>query len=132
MKNVLLLKVLAIKHYEWVRENPVKRVSKGKVSNLVERWLTLEEEQKLLAPSPRWLKQIITFALNTGLRLSEILIHTYIPHLKDLRIILRTFFCIIPSMIFSPTFTRFPAAAFTPTSFSDELTHFPEDLGFLR
>jgi integrase len=64
---------LAIKHWEWIKENPVKKVSKEKVNNLIERWLTLEEEQQLLASSPRWLKEIITFAINTGLRLSEIL-----------------------------------------------------------
>ena len=64
---------LAIKHWEWVKENPVKKVSKEKVNNLIERWLTPEEEQKLLASSPTWLKEIITFAINTGLRLSEIL-----------------------------------------------------------
>jgi integrase len=64
---------LAIKEWEWVKENPVKKVSKEKVNNLIERWLTLEEEQKLLASSPTWLKEIITFAINTGLRLSEIL-----------------------------------------------------------
>ena len=64
---------LAIKEWEWVKENPVKKVSKEKVNNLIERWLTLEEEKKFLASSPRWLKEIITFAINTGLRLSEIL-----------------------------------------------------------
>jgi integrase len=64
---------LAIKEWEWVRENPVKKVSKEKVNNLIERWLTLEEEQKLLGSSPRWLKGIIIFAINTGLRQSEIL-----------------------------------------------------------
>ena len=64
---------LAINHWEWVKENPVKKVAKEKVNNLIERWLTLEEEQKLLASSPRWLKEIIIFAINTGLRLSEIL-----------------------------------------------------------
>jgi integrase len=64
---------LAIKHWEWVKENPVKKVSKEKVNNMIERWLTLEEEQKLLASSPIWLKEIIIFAINTGLRLSEVL-----------------------------------------------------------
>jgi integrase len=64
---------LAIKEWEWIKENPVKRVSREKVNNLIERWLTLEEEQKLLASSPSWLKEILTFAINTGLRLSEIL-----------------------------------------------------------
>ena len=35
--------------------------------------MTLEEEERLLAFSPKWLQEIITFAVNTGLRQSEIL-----------------------------------------------------------
>ena len=64
---------LAIKEWEWVRENPVAKVSKEKVDNQVERWLTLEEEEKLLASSLGWLNKIISFAIATGLRQSEIL-----------------------------------------------------------
>ena len=63
----------AVKEWEWVAENPVQRVSKDKVQNLIERWLTSEEEQRLLAASPGWLQEIIVFAVNTGLRQSEIL-----------------------------------------------------------
>jgi integrase len=43
------------------------------VNNQIERWLTLEEEKKLLAVSPVWLQEIIIFAIHTGLRRSEIL-----------------------------------------------------------
>jgi integrase len=64
---------LAIKEWEWVRENPVKKVSKEKVNNLIERWLTLEEENKLLESSLGWLKEIMSFAIATGFRESEIL-----------------------------------------------------------
>jgi integrase len=64
---------LSMKEWEWTKDNPVSRVSKEKVSNLIERWLTLEEESQLLLPSPEWLKEIIIFAVNTGLRQSEIL-----------------------------------------------------------
>jgi integrase len=64
---------LAIKEWEWVRDNPVRRVSKEKVDNQVERWLTREEEEALVSRSPEWLGQIIVFAINTGLRESEIL-----------------------------------------------------------
>jgi integrase len=64
---------LAIKEWEWVNENPVKKVSKEKVNNLIERWLTFEEENRLLSVSPKWLREIIIFAINTGLRQSEIL-----------------------------------------------------------
>lgn len=64
---------LAIKEWEWVSDNPVKKISKEKVNNQVERWLTLEEEEKLLNASPDWLREIISFAVNTGLRQGEIL-----------------------------------------------------------
>ncbi|MDZ4734448.1 MAG: site-specific integrase [Nitrospirota bacterium] len=64
---------LAVKEWEWVAENPVHKVSKEKVRNLIERWLTVEEEQRLLAASPGWLQEIIVFAINTGFRQSEIL-----------------------------------------------------------
>jgi integrase len=64
---------LAVKEWEWVAENPVQKVSKEKVRNLIERWLTAEEEGRLLSASPVWLQEIIVFAANTGLRQSEIL-----------------------------------------------------------
>ncbi len=64
---------LAVREWEWVAENPVLRVSKEKVRNQIERWLTVEEERQLLAASPVWLQEIITFAVNTGLRQGEIL-----------------------------------------------------------
>jgi integrase len=64
---------LAVKEWEWVDFNPVSRVTKERVDNEVERWLTHEEEDKLLASSPQWLKEIVVFALNTGLRQAEIL-----------------------------------------------------------
>ena len=64
---------LAVKEWEWVAENPVHKVSKEKVRNLIERSLTAEEEQRLLGASPEWLQEIILFAANTGLRQSEIL-----------------------------------------------------------
>src|SRR3989304_4814935 len=64
---------LAMKEWEWVDLNPVSKVSKEKVNNQIERWLTYEEEEKLLAASPHWLQEIIIFAVNTGLRQGEIL-----------------------------------------------------------
>jgi integrase len=64
---------LAIREWEWIEVNPVSRVSKERVNNQVERWLTHDEEQSLLAVSPIWLQEIITFAINTGMRQSEIL-----------------------------------------------------------
>ena len=64
---------LAIREWEWCKENPVSRVSKFRVNNQIERWLTFEEEQKLLSVSPSWLQEMIIFAINTGLRQSELL-----------------------------------------------------------
>ena len=64
---------LAMKEWEWVRENPVLNVSKLRVSNFIERWLTYKEEARLLAASPDWLRDIVVFAVNTGLRQGEIL-----------------------------------------------------------
>ncbi|MGC1455368.1 MAG: site-specific integrase, partial [Nitrospirota bacterium] len=64
---------LAVKEWEWMEYNPVSRVSRERVNNQVERWLTFEEQEKLLAVSPLWLREIIIFAVNTGWRRSEIL-----------------------------------------------------------
>jgi len=64
---------LAIKEWEWCKENPVRKVSKEKVNNLRERWLTLEGEESLLKESPKWLQEMIVFSINTGLRQGEIL-----------------------------------------------------------
>ena len=64
---------IAIREWGLASDNPVKKVRKERVSNNIERWLTLEEEKKLLKTSPRWLQEIIVFAINTGLRRSEIL-----------------------------------------------------------
>jgi len=64
---------LAMREWEWVDSNPVSRVSKEKVNNKVERWLTNEEEQSILALSPAWLREVVIFAINTGLRQGELM-----------------------------------------------------------
>lgn len=64
---------LAIKEWEWCRNNPMHRVSMEPVHNQIDRWLTLDEEERLLAASPAWLREVIIFALNTGMRQGEIL-----------------------------------------------------------
>ncbi|MDG6004969.1 MAG: site-specific integrase [Candidatus Brocadia sp.] len=63
---------LAIKEWEWIKENPVSKVSKEK-ENKRERWLSEDEEKKLLENSPQWLRDIIVFAVYTGLREDELL-----------------------------------------------------------
>jgi len=77
---------LGIREWEWVRENPVDRVRREKVNNARDRWLTVEEQNRLLdncviyvtglknVKEPRyWLQEIVLFALNTGMRQDEIL-----------------------------------------------------------
>ena len=62
---------LAIKEWEWCTDNPVIKVSKEKVNNFIERWITDEEEERLLKVSRKWLQEMIVFALYTGLRQGE-------------------------------------------------------------
>ena len=65
---------LALKEWEWVRENPTSKVSLEEEDNKRDRWLTFEEEDRLLEVChPPWMKEIVLFALNTGMRLGEIL-----------------------------------------------------------
>jgi integrase len=64
---------LCVKDWEWLRVNPIHKVSKEKVNNKIDRWLRPDEENRLLAASAAWLGEIIVFAMSTGLRQSEIL-----------------------------------------------------------
>lgn len=64
---------MAVREWEWCRDNPVKRVRMEKEGPPRDRWLTYEEEKRLLDTCPAWLKEIVTFALNTGMRQGEIL-----------------------------------------------------------
>ena len=64
---------LAIREWELIDKNPASKVKKERVRNTIERWLSLEEEKRLLLASPGWLQEIILFAIHTGLRRGEIL-----------------------------------------------------------
>lgn len=64
---------LASGEWELCRDNPVKRVSMEKENNARDRWLRAQEEEKLLSVSDKWLCEVILFALNTGMRIEEIL-----------------------------------------------------------
>ncbi len=64
---------LAVREWEWCKDNPVSRVSGERFNNQIDRWLSHEEESMLLTACPGWLKEIIIFALNTGMRQGEIL-----------------------------------------------------------
>ena len=56
-----------------IDRNPIAGVSILPGAVRRDRWITKEEEDRLLLNSPVWLAAIIEFALNTGMRRSEIL-----------------------------------------------------------
>ena len=64
---------LAVKKWEWLKDNPVSRVPKDKENNERDRWLTFDEEKRFLDNCPERLSEIVIFALNTGLRQDELL-----------------------------------------------------------
>jgi integrase len=67
---------VAIREWEWLRDNPVSRLSFAVGNrNARDRWLTGEEEQKLLkhATNPWWLRPLLITALHSGMRKGEIL-----------------------------------------------------------
>jgi integrase len=64
---------LAVREWEWVKDNPLTKVSRERFNNQVDRWLSRGEEARLLKHSPEWLERIMAFAINTGMRQGEIL-----------------------------------------------------------
>jgi integrase len=59
--------------YGWFKSNPVSSIKQEKGVTKRDRWIGKEEEDILLSNSPSWLREIILFALNTGMRRGEIL-----------------------------------------------------------
>lgn len=57
---------------ELISSNPISGVALTPGSVKRDRWLTQEEQDRLLQVSPPWLQNLIIFALNTGMRRSEI------------------------------------------------------------
>jgi integrase len=72
-----LRKAFNLAKREWCRENPVSRVSLEKGANKRDRWLIEDEEARLLSACPSWLRDLVVFALHTGMRLGEILSLTW-------------------------------------------------------
>lgn len=66
---------LAVKEWEWITFNPCQRVKMPKVNNQIDRWLTFEEQDRLLEAchDRQWLKDVVIFAFNTGMRQGEII-----------------------------------------------------------
>ncbi|MHC4269748.1 MAG: tyrosine-type recombinase/integrase [Planctomycetota bacterium] len=64
---------LAVKEWEWLSDNPLSKVPREKENNERDRWLSKDEETLLLDNSPEWLREMIRFALNAGLRQDELL-----------------------------------------------------------
>jgi integrase len=52
--------------------SPVVRGTLPKVPNRAERWLTAEELRRITAVAPEYVASVITFAVETGLRINEI------------------------------------------------------------
>ncbi|MBO1225043.1 MAG: site-specific integrase [Candidatus Scalindua sediminis] len=64
---------LAVDEWEWLKNKPFSKIPKEKEGNERTRWLTEDEERILLENCPKWLREIVVFALNTGLRQDELL-----------------------------------------------------------
>jgi integrase len=68
---------LAVREWEWCQENPVSRVSMERENNKRDRWLSPDEEARLLGGCAPWLHDVVTFALHTGMRMGETLALTW-------------------------------------------------------
>ncbi len=68
---------LAIKEWEWVRDNPFTKIPMEKLNNARIRYLTAEEYQALLNACDDWLRPIVITAVNTGMRRGNIMSLTW-------------------------------------------------------
>lgn len=72
---------IAWREWEWVCENPVKKIKKPSVFNERHRYLSQDEKQRLLSETKKSvcpvLHLIVVLALSTGMRLGEILNLTF-------------------------------------------------------
>ena len=62
---------LARREWEWCTDNPVCRVSMEKENNTRDRWLTVDEETRLLNAAAPWLRELMLFAIHTGMRMGR-------------------------------------------------------------
>ncbi len=68
---------VAVKEWQWLHESPMPKVAKPKVSNGRLRYLTEDEQKRLIAATKQsanhYLYTIVSIALSTGMRLGEIM-----------------------------------------------------------
>lgn len=64
---------LARREWEWCDDNPVCLVSMEQEHNTRDRWLTADEEARIVSAAPAWLRELMVFAIHTGMRQGEIL-----------------------------------------------------------
>jgi len=75
VKELALMKAafnVAIREWEWCRDNPVCRVSFGRVNNARVRYLDDVTFERVLQACPAWLQPIVVLARYTGLRRDNI------------------------------------------------------------
>ncbi len=59
---------LAVDEWEWLTNKPFLKITREKENNEKGKYLTADEGKTLLENCPEWLKDLVVFALNTGLR----------------------------------------------------------------
>ncbi|MCP4254147.1 MAG: tyrosine-type recombinase/integrase [Candidatus Scalindua sp.] len=62
---------IAVEEWEWLDHKPFLRIKKEQENNVQEKYLTYDEEKRLIENCPEWLKDLVVFSLNTGLRQHE-------------------------------------------------------------
>ena len=62
---------LAVDEWEWLTNKPFLKITREKENNEKGKYLTADEGKTLLENCPEWLKDLVVFALNTGLRQDE-------------------------------------------------------------
>ena len=65
---------VAIREWEWCRDNPVQRVSMGKVNNARVRYCDDETLVRIYQACPAWLQPIVMVARYTGLRRDNVVL----------------------------------------------------------
>jgi integrase len=77
VKELALMKTafnVAIREWEWCRDNPVCRVTMGKVNNARVRYCDDETLAKIYQACPTWLQPIVMLARYTGLRRENVVL----------------------------------------------------------